>query len=76
MATETVTLDLPALHCDGCLRTARQTLEAAGAEFESGDTESKQITVRYDNERLSRKGLVEALEMVGFIADDDEDDEA
>ena len=67
MATETVTLDLPALHCDGCLRTARQTLEAAGAEFESGDTESKHLTVRYDNDRLSRADMVDALEAVGFL---------
>ncbi len=67
MATETVSLDLPALHCDGCLRTVRRSLEEAGAEFESGDTESKRITVRYDNERLSRAEMVDALETVGFL---------
>ncbi len=75
MATETVTLHVPAIHCDGCLRTVRRSLEEAGAEFESGDTETKHITVRYDNERLNRAALVDALEMVGFIAEDDEDDE-
>ncbi len=67
MATETVTLDVPALHCDGCLQTARRTLEEAGAEFESGDTESKHITVRYDNERQSRADMVDALEAIGFL---------
>ena len=67
MATETVTLDLPALHCDGCLGTVRRSLEETGAEFKSGDTESKQITVRYDNERLSRADMVDTLEAIGFL---------
>ena len=67
MATETVTLDLPALHCDECLRTARRALEQAGAEFESGDPVDKHITVRYDNERMSRGDMVDAVQAAGFL---------
>ncbi len=72
MATETITLHVPAIHCDGCLKTARRALEAAGAEFESGDAESKRLTVRFDSERLSRADVVAALEAVGFPPEGEE----
>ena len=66
MTTETVTLHLPAIHCDGCLGAVRRTLEGAGAEFESGDVQSKRVTVRFDSDRLSRAAVVVALERSGF----------
>lgn len=66
MASETIILHVPAIHCDGCLKTVQKALEAAGAEFESGDAESKRLTVRFDADRLSRADLVTALEAVGF----------
>lgn len=66
MATETITLYLPAIHCDGCLHTARRTLEQAGATFESGDANSKRVVVSFDGERLTRQQVEEALEAIGF----------
>lgn len=72
MATETIILHIPAIHCDGCLKSARTALEAAGAEFASGDAESKRLTVRFDSDRLSRTDLVTALEAVGFPPDPDD----
>ena len=66
MADEIITLHVPAIHCDGCLKTARRALEAAGAEFASGDAASKRLTVRLDPDRLSRTDFVAALEAVGF----------
>ena len=72
MTSETITLHVPAIHCDGCLTTARRTLESAGAEFESGDAEPKRLTVRFDPDHLSRADVVAALEAVGFPPDDEE----
>lgn len=69
MATETLTLHVPAIHCDGCLKTARKALEDAGAEFESGDAKAKRLVVRFDPDRLSRDDVAAALEAVGFPPD-------
>ena len=72
MTSETITLHVPAIHCDGCLQTARRALEAAGAEFESGDAKTKRLTVRFDRDHLSRADLVAAMEAVGFPPDEEE----
>ena len=66
MSLQTVTFHIPAIHCDGCLKTARKALEEAGAEFQSGDAESKRVTVRFEPDRLTRAEVVAALEAVGF----------
>lgn len=66
MATETITLYLPALHCDGCLRTASRELEKAGATVEESDIDTKRVTVKFDTEKLSREDLEAAMEAVGF----------
>ncbi len=68
MATETITLHLPAIHCDGCLSTVRSVLEETGAAFESGDAKARRITVSFDGERLSREQIEEAMEAIGFPA--------
>ncbi len=66
MATETIALRIPAIHCDSCLRTVRQAVEQAGAVFESGDAGTKRVSVAIDGERLSRQQLAAALEEIGF----------
>ncbi len=72
MPSETITLHVPAIHCDGCLKTAQRALEEAGGTLESGDAESKRLTVRFDPDRLSRADVVAAMEAVGFPPDDEE----
>ncbi len=72
MDDQLATFHVPAIHCDGCLKTVRRTLEQAGAEFESGDAESKRLTVRFDRERISRADIVAALEAVGFPPEGEE----
>ena len=62
----------PALPGDGRLQNARKALEDAGAEFESGDAETKRMTVRFDPDRLSRDDVATALEAVGFPPDVEE----
>ncbi len=66
MATEAITLHLPAISCDGCLGTVRSVLEETGASFESGDAEERRVTVSFDGERLSRKQIEETMENIGF----------
>ena len=66
MATETTTLHLPTMHCDGCMRTVRSELEKVGASVEESDIETKRVTVRFDAETLTRKELEAAMEMIGF----------
>ena len=69
MTSETIILHVPAIHCDGCLRTVRLTLAQAGATFESGDADTKRVVVSFDAQRLSRQRVEEALEAIGFPPD-------
>lgn len=66
MATETTTLHLPTMHCEGCLSTAHGELEKAGATIESSDIDAKLVTVRFDAELVTRQDLEAAMEAVGF----------
>ena len=74
MATETITLYLPALHCDGCLRTASRELEKAGATVEESDIDTKRVTVKFDSEQLSRRDLEAAMEAIGFPPEEEASD--
>ena len=66
MASETITLHLPTMHCGGCMNTARGELERAGAEVQATDMNTKRITVTFDTESLTREDLETAMEAVGF----------
>ena len=70
MASETISLHVPAIHCDGCLNTVRKALEAAGAEMESGDAESKRLTVRFDGDRLTAADVATTLANIGFAPEE------
>ena len=66
MATETTTLHLPTMHCEGCMSAARKELEKVGAVIEESDIETKRITARIDTDQLTRGDLEAAMEAVGF----------
>ncbi len=66
MTQQTVTLHIPAIHCGGCLSTVRKTVEGAGAILESGDPDTKRVTIAFDGDRLTGKQIEEALEAIGF----------
>ena len=74
MATETIILHLPAIHCDGCLTTVRTVIEQTGAIVESGDAATRRVTVKFDTEQLTREELEAALEMVGFPPEEEASD--
>ena len=74
MATETTTLHLPTLHCEGCMNTARKELEKAGATVEASDMDAKRVTVKFDTEKLRRGDLEAAMEAVGFPPEEEASD--
>ena len=74
MATETTTLHLPTLHCEGCMSTARKELKKAGATVEESDMDTKRVTVKFDTEKLSREDLGAAIEAVGFPPEEEASD--
>ena len=66
MTDTTLHWRIPAIHCDGCLRTVRRTVEEAGGRWESGDARRKLVTIQFDPSRVTADSLEEALEAVGF----------
>ena len=66
MTQETLTLHIPAIHCDGCLSTVRKTVERAGATLEFGNADTKRVTIAFDGDRLTGTQIEEALEAIGF----------
>jgi hypothetical protein len=44
----------------------RKTVESAGATLESGDADTKRVTIAFDGDRLTGKQIEEALEAIGF----------
>ena len=70
MADET-TLRIPAIHCDGCVRTITGTLDALpSVEVAEADTETKLVRIQFDQSAVSVDQIREALDEVGFSADD------
>ena len=66
MKTETTTLHLPTMHCQGCMSTVQNELKKAGAVVTGSNMDAKSVTVQFDTERLTRVDLVAAMEAVGF----------
>ncbi len=70
MAQET-TLKIPAIHCDACVRTITGTMEALpSVEVTQADTETKLVRIQFDESAVSVDQIREALDEVGFSADD------
>ena len=70
MAHET-TLKVPALHCGGCVNTITGTLTALpSVEVIQADTETKLVRIQFDESAVSVDQIREALDEVGFSADE------
>ena len=70
MAQET-TLKIPAIHCGGCVKTITGTLEALpSVKVAEADTKTKLVHVQFDESAVSIDQLREALEEVGFFAEE------
>ena len=70
MTSET-TLKIPAIDCQKCVDTIRRTLQAVpSAEVADADTETKLVRVQFDESAVSADQIREALDEVGFSAED------
>ena len=70
MAQEVI-LKVPALHCGGCVNTVTGTLEALpSVEVTQADAETKLVRVEFDESAVSVDQIRDALDEVGFSADD------
>ena len=69
--SEETTLKIPALHCGGCVKTVTRTLEALpGVKVTEADPETKLARVQFDDSAVSLDQIREALDEVGFSAED------
>lgn len=69
--TNETTLKVPAIHCDACVKTITATLEALpSVKVAEADTETKLVRVQFDESAVSVDQIREALDEVGFSADD------
>ncbi len=69
--SEETTLKIPAIHCSGCVKTVTRTLEALpSVKVTEGDPATKLVQVRFDESAASLDRIREALDEVGFSAED------
>ena len=70
MAKET-TLTIPAIHCDSCVKTVTKTLQALPTVLiADADSQTKLVRIEFDESAVSIGDIREALDEVGFSADD------
>ena len=70
MAGET-TLRVPAIHCDGCVGSVTRALEALpSVRIAGADPESKLVRIQFDDSEVSVDQIRDALDEIGFSADD------
>ena len=70
MADET-TLRIPAIHCDGCVKTVTRTLEALpGVHVTEADPTTKLVRIRFEDSAIGADQVREALDEVGFSPED------
>ncbi len=69
MAKET-TLTIPALHCDSCVKTSTQTLQALPTVvIAEADPQTKLVRLQFDETAVTVDQIREALDEVGFSPD-------
>ncbi len=69
--SEETTLKIPAIHCSGCVKTVTRTLEALPSVKVTGvDPATKLARVQFDDSAVSLEQIREALDEVGFSAED------
>jgi P-type Cu2+ transporter len=62
-----VVLDVPALHCDGCIDSVSQVLEEfGGVHAVRGDLHNRQLIVEYDLTAITPQTMSAQLSAVGY----------
>lgn len=64
--TETTTLHIPAIHCEGCIETIQRIVERKGAQLDAGDHETKNVTISFEPDSVSADTLVTDLADADF----------
>lgn len=65
--TREITLSVPDVDCEHCVKTINGTLGAVeGIEAVNTDLPSKTVQLRYDPSRVSLEAIEEALDDVGY----------
>jgi copper chaperone CopZ len=63
---QTVTLDIPNISCNHCVMSVkRETAAVDGAEFVSGDVDTKKVVVQVEDD-AALTALKEALAEIGY----------
>ncbi len=66
--TRELTLKVPTMHCEGCLRNIQNTLaQRAGVQEVDGDLSTKQVTVVYDQDKIDEERIRESVTDAGFV---------
>ena len=69
MATE-ITLEVPAIHCDSCVKTITKTLQALPTVvIADADPQTKVVRLQFDEAAVTVDQIREALDEVGFSPD-------
>lgn len=70
MTTE-ITLEVPAIHCDSCVKTITQTLQELPSVVIAGaNPQTKLVSLTFDQSAVSIAEIREALDEIGFSAED------
>ncbi len=68
MASEAITLTLPKIGCQGCMKKVTAALDALPTmEVVQTDVAAKTVAVRYDERQVSFTQIEEALERIGHV---------
>ena len=67
--TETTTLHIPAIDCEGCIESIKRIVERRGAKLDAGDPETKDVTISFDAADVTEDELVIALADADFEPD-------
>ena len=59
-------LEAPDISCDHCIMTIEKVVTKLGAQFVSGDPETKLVTLDYNPDVVSIEALEEAMEEEGY----------
>lgn len=67
MATETLELNVPAIHCEGCVTTIGMSLRLhKGVLKTQGDARTRRVRVTFDPAFIQEPAIREALTQVGY----------
>ncbi|MFA4827012.1 MAG: heavy-metal-associated domain-containing protein [Candidatus Shapirobacteria bacterium] len=69
MSNQNITLSVPDMHCDSCLKLIKITLlEIDGVTEASASLDSKTVVVNFDPQKTSTDALINSIHEIGYTA--------